>query len=212
MPELDVSIVIAAPPQRDSQGVFRAEALDAWWQVAHAVTTPRVLGPYAVEWEPTEFRDEVLGRLGGVFRGTVMQFQPAAGFFVADAYWLPPDGDPIGPMAFEVQRARLAARTARATEVRVMQRGFEESERWRRYYEVIALGWTRALTSLKSLLEKVGHVCSVPSFWPARSLVSVGVGLRRFGAHGLPRAGCRPRRCSRCSRPACVTRCITRWR
>ena len=30
-------------------------------------------GPYAIEWPPTEFRDEVLGRLGGVFRGTVMQ-------------------------------------------------------------------------------------------------------------------------------------------
>ena len=31
-------------------------------------------GPYAIEWPPTEFGDDVLGRLGGVFRGTVMQF------------------------------------------------------------------------------------------------------------------------------------------
>jgi hypothetical protein len=35
-----------------------------------------------------------------------------------------------------------------------MQRGFEESVRWRRYYEVVAVGWERALASLKSLLEK----------------------------------------------------------
>ena len=67
-----------------------------------SVTTPRVLGPYAIEWPPTDYRDDVLGRLGGVFRGTVMQFDAGRGFFVADAFWLPPDGDPIGPMALEV--------------------------------------------------------------------------------------------------------------
>jgi hypothetical protein len=38
--------------------------------------------------------------------------------------------------------------------VRVTQQGYEDSERWRRYYEVIGLGWTRALASLKALLEK----------------------------------------------------------
>ena len=94
--------MIAAPPNRILKAFFEPEALNAWWQVAHAVTMPRVLGPYAVAWPATEFRDEVLGRLGGVFRGTVMQFQAGHGFFVADAFWLPPDGDPIGPMAFEV--------------------------------------------------------------------------------------------------------------
>ena len=40
------------------------------------------------------------------------------------------------------------------TSVRVMQTGFEESDRWRRYYEVIGHGWDRALASLKGLLEK----------------------------------------------------------
>ena len=43
---------------------------------------------------------------------------------------------------------------AQRTRVRVTQTGFEESARWRRYYEVIGLGWSRALASLKSLLEK----------------------------------------------------------
>ena len=40
------------------------------------------------------------------------------------------------------------------TRVRVVQTGYEESARWRRYYEVIGFGWERALASLKSLLEK----------------------------------------------------------
>jgi uncharacterized protein YndB with AHSA1/START domain len=150
-PSLDVSVVIAAPAGRVLKAFFDAEALNAWWGVAHSVTTPRTLGPYVIEWAPTDFRDEVLGRLGGVFRGTVVQFEAGAGFFVADAFWLPPDGDPIGPMALEVS---VQQDGIQATRVRVTQKGFEESDRWRRYYEVIGFGWERALASLKNLLEK----------------------------------------------------------
>jgi uncharacterized protein YndB with AHSA1/START domain len=150
-PSLDVSTVIAAPAGRVLKAFFDADALHAWWQVSRSVTTPRTLGPYAIEWVPTDFRDEILGRLGGIFRGTVVQFHPAQGFFVADAYWLPPDGEPIGPMALEVA---LHADGPGTTRVHVTQNGFEESVRWRRYYEVIGFGWERALSSLKSLLEK----------------------------------------------------------
>lgn len=150
-PSLDVSVVIAAPVGLILRAFFDADALTAWWGVAHSVTTPRALGPYVIEWPPTEFRDEMLGRLGGVFRGTVMEFGPASGFLVADAFWLPPDGDPIGPMALEVS---VKAEGPERTRVRVTQNGFEESDRWRRYYEVIGFGWERALASLKNLLEK----------------------------------------------------------
>ena len=101
-PALDVSIVIAAPCGLVLRAFFDADALGAWWQASHSVTIARTLGPYAIEWAPTDFRDEVLGRLGGVFRGTVLQVQPSRGFILTDAFWLPPDGDPIGPMALEV--------------------------------------------------------------------------------------------------------------
>ena len=151
-PSLDMSAVIAAPAARVMQAFFDPGALSTWWQVAHSVTTPRVLGPYAIEWRPTEFRDEILGRLGGVFRGTVVQCQPGQGFFVADAFWLPPDGEAIGPMALEVTLTESSG----ATRVHVTQTGFEESARWRRYYQVVELGWTRALASLKTLLENRG--------------------------------------------------------
>ena len=149
-PEIDVSAFIAAPPGLVVKAFFDAHALQAWWQVRHAVTTPRVLGPYAIEWPATEFRDDLLGRLGGVFRGTVMQVHASQGFFVADAYWLPPDGEPIGPMALHV----TVTPEANGSLVRVTQSGFEEGERWRRYYEVVAHGWERALASLKALLER----------------------------------------------------------
>jgi uncharacterized protein YndB with AHSA1/START domain len=153
-PSLDLSIEIAAPPGRVLKAFFDPQALRAWWQVTHAVVTPRPLGPFAVEWQPTEFRDEVLGRLGGVFHGTVMQFQAGHGFFVADAYWLPPDGEPVGPMAFEVECTLLSSDAGGRTRLRVRQSGFEESVRWRHYYDVIGHGWEHALAALKALLDK----------------------------------------------------------
>ena len=150
-PSLDVTAVIAAPSGLVLKAFFDPAALGAWWQVARSVTTPRPLGPYAIEWMPTEFRDDILGRLGGVFRGTVVEWQAGEGFFVADAMWLPPDGDPIGPMALRVV---CQPQADGSTRVRVTQSGYEESARWRRYYEVIGPGWERALASLKSLLER----------------------------------------------------------
>ena len=152
-PMLDLTIRIAAPPAQVLKAFFDRDALGAWWQVAHSVTSPRTLGPYVVEWQATDFRDEVLGRLGGVFRGTVMHFQPERGFFVADAFWLPPDGDPIGPMALDVRCTTVGRDSGASTSLRVTQTGCDNSLRWRRYYEVIGYGWERALASLKALLE-----------------------------------------------------------
>jgi uncharacterized protein YndB with AHSA1/START domain len=150
VPAVDISVFIAAPAGRVLKAFFDPQALGAWWQVSNAVTMPRMMGPYSIEWPSTDFQDDRLGRLGGVFRGTVMQFHPSQGFFVADAYWLPPEGDPIGPMALHVTVRPDAGGTA----LRVMQTGFEEGVRWRRYYEVVGQGWQRALASLKALLEQ----------------------------------------------------------
>jgi hypothetical protein len=50
--------------------------------------------------------------------------------------------------------AHLPDGSPAVTRVHVRQTGFEESVRWRRYYDVVGYGWERALASLKSLLEK----------------------------------------------------------
>jgi uncharacterized protein YndB with AHSA1/START domain len=147
------SISIIAAPGRVMWAFFDPGALSAWWQTSRSVTTPRVLGPYAVEWDPTDFKDEMLGRLGGTFHGTVMDFKPGREFFVAEAFWLPPDGQPIGPMALEVSCEAQRTKNPQITLVKVTQRAAEDGERWRRYYEVIAPGWERALQSLKRYLE-----------------------------------------------------------
>jgi uncharacterized protein YndB with AHSA1/START domain len=150
----DHTVVIAASPTRVLSAFFDPHALAIWWQTVRSVTTPRPLGVYAVEWEPTPDADEVLGRLGGVFHGTVVEHVAGRELFVADAWWLPPDGDPIGPMSLQVT-CRLEGH---ACQLRVRQTGFEESPRWRRYYDVIAHGWVLSLAALKAYLESQSGV------------------------------------------------------
>ena len=101
----DHNVLISAAPTRVLGAFFDPHALSIWWQTTRSVTTARPLGIYAVEWEPTHEADEVLGRLGGTFYGMVMEYKPGQELFVADAFWLPPDGEPIGPMSLEVRCA-----------------------------------------------------------------------------------------------------------
>ena len=162
--EFATDVVVIAPPTKVLDAFFDSKALATWWQAKHSVCVPRLLGSYAIEWEPTEWRDDVLGRLGGALHATVMEYKPGREFFLADAYWLPPDGDPIGPMALDVMCTAIEAAETEvgrpveiATRLRVHQSGFEEGARWRRYYEVATVGWERALASLKMLSEKDGE-------------------------------------------------------
>lgn len=144
------SLVINAPPAAVLDAFFDADALRGWWQVTRSLCVPRPLGSYAVEWETTEWRDELLGRLGGALHATVIDFKPGREFFLADAYWLPPDGPPIGPMA--LQAACSIQRDG--TLLAVRQSGWDSSSpRWTRYYDIISTGWMLALEELKKQLE-----------------------------------------------------------
>jgi uncharacterized protein YndB with AHSA1/START domain len=145
----DQSLLIAAPPDEVVAAFLDAEALALWWQALRSVTTPQPLGVYAVEWQSTTFRDEVLGPLGGVFHGVVMDYNEARDFFVANAYWLPPEGEPLGPMGLEV----AVAAEGNATRLRVIQTGAHDGPRWSRYYAVITPGWKAALRALRTYLE-----------------------------------------------------------
>ena len=147
--------LITAAPERVLAAFFDPTELSAWWQTVRSVTIPHPLGIYAVEWEPTTFRDEVLGPLGGAFHGTVMEYRAGREFFVADAYWLPPQGLPLGPMALEV----TCTIEGPATRLRVRQSGREDGERWHRYYAVISSGWVSSLQALKTYLE---HAPALP--------------------------------------------------
>ena len=148
-PEFDAAVLINAAPTRVLAAFFDPHALSIWWQAVRSVTTPRPVGVYAIEWAPTADADDILGRLGGVFHGRVMEYLPGKELFVADAWWLPPDGDPVGPMALEVS-CQMAGPACR---LRVRQTGFEETPRWRRYYAVIATGWRSSLAALKVYAE-----------------------------------------------------------
>lgn len=148
-PGFDTSLLIRAAPSRVMAAFFDAQALAIWWQAVRSVTIARPFGVYAIEWAPTEFRDDLLGHLGGVFHGTVVDVKPGRSFFVADAWWLPPEGEPVGPMGLEV----TCTMDGPACRLRVEQHGYEDSARWRRYYEVIGAGWHSSLAALKRHLE-----------------------------------------------------------
>jgi uncharacterized protein YndB with AHSA1/START domain len=149
MREFTHNLSIEAPPAAVLDAFFQPEALAAWWRVTRSFCTPRPLGGYSLEWQPTEWRDETLGRLGGAFRGTVIEFRTGREFFVADAYWLPLDGEPLGPMALEAQCTVSGSHTI----LDVRQSGWEDSRRWSRYYEILATTFPVALGDLRDYVE-----------------------------------------------------------
>jgi uncharacterized protein YndB with AHSA1/START domain len=146
------TVTIDAPAERVLAAFFDPIALRKWWQVERSVTVPRSLGAYAVEWPTTSYSDDVLGPLGGTFHGSVIEYEPGVEFFVADAYWQPPTGEPIGPMALEV-RCR-PARGGAVTELTVRQTGENTGVRWSRYFMIVTAGWERALADLKVYLAR----------------------------------------------------------
>ena len=149
MREFVHEVVINASAAAVLDAFFDPKALGTWWQVSQSVCTPRPLGSYALQWEPTGWRDHLLGPLGGSLHGTVVDFRPEREFFVADLYWHPPEGDPVGPMALEASCTQLGERAV----LRLRQSGWEDSRRWSRYYEILASNLTASLDELKRYVE-----------------------------------------------------------
>ena len=145
----DVTLEIAADADAVFAAFFAPELLRTWWSVSEAVTTPRPLGIYALAW-PTYGHDDLIGPLGGTFYGVVIDVRSGREFFHADAYLLPPVGDPIGPMALHVACEPVEG----GTRLRIQQSGCDDSPRWRRFYRVIDSGWTAALQGLQRHLEE----------------------------------------------------------
>ena len=103
--------LIQAPPARVMAAFFNDADLKNWWRVTRAFTVPRPLGMYAIEWESTDFKDDVLGRLGGAFHGTIIDYRPNARVL--------PRGSVTGSRPTAIRSARWrsrcsAARTATA--------------------------------------------------------------------------------------------------
>ena len=76
--------LIQAPPARVMQAFFTDTDLKSWWGVTRSFIVARPLGLYAIEWKTTEFKDDVLGRLGGSFHGTIIDYRANGAFFLAE--------------------------------------------------------------------------------------------------------------------------------
>jgi uncharacterized protein YndB with AHSA1/START domain len=153
--KLDVTLDITAPVDLVFDAFFDSPALGAWHGTSRSIAIPRLLGPYVLEWPPSVERDEMLGRLGGIFRATVMHIERNDHVFLADAFWLPPDGGPLGPLAVQITFTPQATPDGTSsTLVRVVMTGFDDGVRWKRYLGLATTQWQRALSVLKMLLEK----------------------------------------------------------
>ena len=144
--------LIQSPPARVMQAFFTDTDLRSWWGVTRAFIVARTLGMYAIEWEPTDFRDDVLGRLGGSLHGTIVDYRAHGAFCLAEAYWQPPDGEPLGPMALEVHCRPHG--NGRQTMLTVKQSGEGEGQRWERYFSIMNRGWEGALEEMRVYIEK----------------------------------------------------------
>lgn len=144
--------LIQAPPARVLATFFDGKDLASWWQVVRSVAVARPLGMYAIQWDSTDFKDEVLGRLGGTFHGTMIDYRANGSFFIAEAYWQPPDGEPIGPMALDVHCRPHG--NGRSTMLTIRQSGEGEGARWKRYFAIMDRGWEGALEELKAYMDR----------------------------------------------------------
>lgn len=148
-PGIDHTVIIAAPPAKVFAAFFDPAMLARWWQAERAIVVPRMLGPFAVAWATTPHADTILGPLGGTFHGVIVDLTPPVEAFIAECYWLPPQGEAIGPMALTIR----CGAEGDGCRLRVEQTGYDESPRWRRYYEIASPGMAWSLGQLKSLLE-----------------------------------------------------------
>lgn len=150
-PSFETSVVVNVTAARAFQAFVAHDDLVYWWAVERSVAVPRATGLYAVTWPASDRRDEVLGQLGGTLHGTVIDCTPDCELLLADVYWQPPSGEPLGPMALEI-RCEPAA-DAGSSRVTVRQSAGEDGPRWQRYFALTQAGWTTALETLKDYLE-----------------------------------------------------------
>lgn len=150
-PSFVARVVVNAPAARVMQAFLSHTDLAYWWEAERSVTVARPTGPFAVTWPASDSRDDVLGQLGGTLHGTVLDYTPDRALFVADVYWQPPAGEPLGPMALEVLCQPDV--DPQHTRVTVRQSASDDGPRWQRYFALTERGWTTALATLKDYLE-----------------------------------------------------------
>ena len=153
-PALDVIVDINATPRAIVDAFFKPGALSAWWGTTRSVTSACVLGAYALEWPVTTEVDPVLGRLGGVLHGTVMQYEATRRILrgqsvLASARRRPDRTDGARRLLRDVSGVRRPA----GNEAPHRPDRLRGSARWRRYYERLQEQWPRSLETLRALVE-----------------------------------------------------------
>ncbi len=146
-PGVKLVVEVRTAPGRVLQAFCDGDAIEHWWRARRAIVVPRPLGVFAIAW-PEGPSDDVLGPLGGVLHGVVMDVRSARELFVADVYWQPPAGDPLGPMSIRIACAVAPAGTTLDIEIA----GEEDGPRWRRWFDVLRRDLPDAIDGLTQWL------------------------------------------------------------
>jgi uncharacterized protein YndB with AHSA1/START domain len=147
-PGVKLVVDIPTAPGRVLQAFCDSDAIEQWWHARRAIVVARPLGVFAIAW-PEGPSDDVLGPLGGVLHGVVIDIRSARELFVADAYWQPPAGDPLGPMSIRI--ACAVAPTGTTLDIEIG--GGAEGPRWDRWFEVLRRDLPLAIDELTRWLE-----------------------------------------------------------
>jgi len=147
-PGVKIVVDIPTAPGRVLHAFCDGDAIEQWWHARRAIVVPRPLGVFAIAW-PEGPSDDVLGPLGGVLHGVVIDIRAARELFVADAYWQPPAGDPLGPMSIRVACAVAPV----GTTLDIEMAGGAEGPRWDRWFEVVRRDLPLAIDELRRWLE-----------------------------------------------------------
>ena len=106
-----------------------------------------------MEWLPTLFATRCSDRSAACSTARWWTTGPSRGSWSPRPLAVPAaSSEPVGPMALHVDLR--AGSPAAITQLRVLQTGGDDTARWRRYYDMMASGWTGSLAALKNYLER----------------------------------------------------------
>jgi pyruvate kinase len=124
--EFTHSLTIDAPPAVVLDAFFNHDALADVVEGDALAVRAASTRCYAVEWDAPS--GVMMSWAGWVVRskGRSSSSRPDGNSSLLTPTWLPPDGEPIGPMAFEATCSLVSGRTV----LHIRQSGFEHSDRW----------------------------------------------------------------------------------
>lgn len=131
-------------PSRDVLDIFlRQEHLKAWWNVSCSLIELKKGGLYSLAWKNNEC-------LEYVSTGIIAEYLPGCQLKIEKLIYMNPQRKILGPMELLVL---TTPEKNTATELTVIQSGYQYGDDWNWLYEAVQKAWPVVLKKIKSYLE-----------------------------------------------------------